>query len=858
MLTKGAMGNLVNRYRAVLKKCHLMNTFGSLAVAAMLVMGGAGVAGAAPVSSDTSLSTSSTLNTTNAAGTHDDVNIAGNLTVNYAGGGYGDILAGNVTVKGSIEAGDIMTYGNLTADYVTTYANSDDTEKASKKNPGTIEIKGTVNLPGDSLSGRRFDLENTVGSHNVLGNVTTGACMGLVGNGTEKSTLTGGVMTVRGGTFAVSRGMQATLKEVSFNITNRRARVHGENPNSATILDLGKLILCDGVLITESRWDSQYALAAVRELSPDDSKKGVLIGDGHIAVGSNAIIGLGEGATLDNVYGLMKKFTGYETPTKNDVCSALILDQPLELQDEHATPGNSYNVYISDEKHTEVAPAPYTTVNGEESSLANAVLGSAASSFTQEANTLLVVNGANEHVHYTTAAKASIPGAISYANGSAEAVIEDGAKLAITGAQAGETYVILGNGFEDITFGETAWTGDNLLSDNPLVALTRGDDGTVAGEAVAAAEALPGLDSGLAAAIDSANQAHLIGTGAQTSSGEAGTRFISIALSSGNAAAAADIINEVSRAAVTAGVQNTSLRIADAASNTVLDHLSFAGHTASVHSNGADFWAAPMYGNLYTNGMVTNGSSVRSQFGGLALGADIEAGNFRFGAAINGGGGQSETKGGVASTQNDYSFGGVNLYAGWTCESLNIFGSVGYAFGNHDVEMGLAGINTAKADVDTTAFTADLRAEYQLNTQYVDVLPHIGVRYTALKTDAYDLKVSGHALSKVQSDTQSIVQFPIGVTLSKTVAFADWNVKPMVDVSVIPAVGDKEANTKVKFSGIDAWSSMDSRIMDSTSWAGTVGIQAEKGSFSLGLNYGVQASSHETDQNVQIKLGWKF
>ena len=40
-MTKGAMGNLANRYRAVLKKCCLINTFGSLAVAAMLVMGGA-------------------------------------------------------------------------------------------------------------------------------------------------------------------------------------------------------------------------------------------------------------------------------------------------------------------------------------------------------------------------------------------------------------------------------------------------------------------------------------------------------------------------------------------------------------------------------------------------------------------------------------------------------------------------------------------------------------------------------------------------------------------------------------------------------------------------------------------------
>ena len=51
---------------------------------------------------------------------------------------------------------------------------------------------------------------------------------------------------------------------------------------------------------------------------------------------------------------------------------------------------------------------------------------------------------------------------------------------------------------------------------------------------------------------------------------------------------------------------------------------------------------------------------------------------------------------------------------------------------------------------------------------------------------------------------------------------------------------------------------INTRIMDSTSWAGMVGLQAEKGNLSLGLNYGVQASSHETDQGVRFTLGWKF
>ena len=31
-MSKGAVGNLINRYRAVLKKCHMLNVFGSWAV----------------------------------------------------------------------------------------------------------------------------------------------------------------------------------------------------------------------------------------------------------------------------------------------------------------------------------------------------------------------------------------------------------------------------------------------------------------------------------------------------------------------------------------------------------------------------------------------------------------------------------------------------------------------------------------------------------------------------------------------------------------------------------------------------------------------------------------------------------
>lgn len=59
MQSKNAIGNLISRYKAVLKKCNLMNTFGSLAIAGMLVLGGVGMASATALDGVESVSDSS-------------------------------------------------------------------------------------------------------------------------------------------------------------------------------------------------------------------------------------------------------------------------------------------------------------------------------------------------------------------------------------------------------------------------------------------------------------------------------------------------------------------------------------------------------------------------------------------------------------------------------------------------------------------------------------------------------------------------------------------------------------------------------------------------------------------------------
>lgn len=443
--------------------------------------------------------------------------------------------------------------------------------------------------------------------------------------------------------------------------------------------------------------------------------------------------------------------------------------------------------------------------------------------------------------------------------GTGNLTVNDGAKLYIRDAGVG-TYTITSK------FNKTdlnGWQDENLVLNRLVSGTTSLDENgnvIVTTEADDPALLYPGIKP-----VNSLNALSL-----NSNSDDMGVRFLSRAMDPTMLAdsAVTDTINEVSQSAVTAGVQNTSLRLSDAASDTVLHHLSLGNYDSgnNIHQDGVDMWATPMYGNTYMHGMGASGAAVRGNYGGIAFGADtqigeVAGGKVRVGVALNGGGGKSETRGTATSTENSYNFGGINLYSGWNLNNLNVMASLGYGIGDHDVEMNLPSsmrMGQAKADIDTGVFTADLRAEYQIKTNWLDILPHAGVRYTSLHTDGYNLKVNGSTLNSVKSDTQNIVQFPVGVTVTKNIDAGGWNIKPQADVSVIPAAGEKKAFTKVHFSGIDATDGINTRIMDSTSWAGMVGLQAEKGNLSLGLNYGVQASSHETDQGVRFTLGWKF
>ena len=207
-LTKGAIGNLINRYKAVLKKCHLMNTFGSLAVAGMLVMGGAGVAVAA--ADDVALGAGGPYTATDevnhlmGGGLYKDnklttnTAVASDITLSVEGGSISEIIGGSY-ISGTNADHKNATHGTITTIISGETTSAEFVVGGSKlaNNDGAALETGTTAV---TINSGRFGKEDAGGYELVMGGnyVKTGTGAG----GT--ATTDGSSVTVNGGTFHAS------------------------------------------------------------------------------------------------------------------------------------------------------------------------------------------------------------------------------------------------------------------------------------------------------------------------------------------------------------------------------------------------------------------------------------------------------------------------------------------------------------------------------------------------------------------------------------------------------------------------------------------------------------------------------
>ena len=170
-LSRGAIGNLVNRYRAVLRKCRMMNVFGSLAVAGMLVAGNAGFAGAEELSGDISpISLSG--DTRNIIGVGDislrSTEPALRYLINVSGQGQLDISMSN---------GSSMAVGHADGIYLKDYSDYDQYASAfhvaGSGSSGSFVGTGTFSMVGGGkLLGVCAFLSESKGTLTLSGDIT--------------------------------------------------------------------------------------------------------------------------------------------------------------------------------------------------------------------------------------------------------------------------------------------------------------------------------------------------------------------------------------------------------------------------------------------------------------------------------------------------------------------------------------------------------------------------------------------------------------------------------------------------------------------------------------------------------------
>lgn len=712
---------------------------------------------------------------------------------------------------------------------------------------GEAGFTGVVNAEGNAVATNvkvegdaalTVGLEGNANAQNLVLNEVEVAdgTFAVAGNGLDTTQVAANTLTVtkESGTVAVDNASltveNAVVEDGLLNITN-------------TVADLGTVEATGGVLF----FDPSYG--NIRNLQDGKLGAKLLVSDG-------SVVNVGSG--LDDLQELAQKAGFSTTALGNDEFILAAGQSMLALGQNVTLDGGQIIVDAGVDASGKINGTPVSDA---------AYFGK---------DSLLVVNGSTIN---------GAEAAIDLKNGSLN--VQNGAKLLIADAVSGQTYtVITGEANTDTAFNggaynsdtSTGWKGDNLLTSSDMLSLTS-EDGTVfMVKSEDAHTVFPNLSHELATAVNT-----LYGQKINDVDADAmGVRFLSRATDNrflgADKDAAAATIESAARIAFAGAVPQMTKMASDAGSNAVVNRLGFAnpadgaqamdaeGKIVDRNTTGFALWIAPLWQSQHGWGMEADNIDYgfNGNLGGVSLGADYTFENaIRAGITFNIGGGYAESSGGdLNSTENRMSFWGLGAYAGWNYENFGLMADVSYTSTWNDLKQDMdsrMGMGDLEADVQASAISAGLRAEYKLETSVLDVIPHIGVRYMSLNTWGFDAESNGGTVLEGDGFHQDIWTFPVGVTFTKDFTLdSGWSFKPSIDFSVIPAAGDIKAKQDVAFTGLPGSYEVETQMMDYLTWQGGVGLEMGNDTMSFGVNYTLQAGQHTTGHGVFGSFRYEF
>ena len=283
--------------------------------------------------------------------------------------------------------------------------------------------------------------------------------------------------------------------------------------------------------------------------------------------------------------------------------------------------------------------------------------------------------------------------------------------------------------------------------------------------------------------------------------------------------------------AVVGGAFTTALDINDQVTAAV------SRRTSAQRTEGFTPWVDVFGTTNEAKRLYGNGAGYEADIYGAVLGFDYTAAcGGTLGVAFNVGQADGNSVGSGAKVDNDADFYGVSLYGAQTFGDFNVKADLGYTQVSNDLSTNNI-LGSYKESLDANVFTFGLGTEYLAKFGALNITPHAGIRLSRIDMD--DSKYGA------DYDTMTVYQLPLGVAFSGNFDVNGWKLAPMVDLSVVPAFGDKDA-VATYTGGIQSVT----RVVDTNPIQATLGVSAQNGAWTFGLNYGLTAGGDDRMNNA--------
>ena len=304
-----------------------------------------------------------------------------------------------------------------------------------------------------------------------------------------------------------------------------------------------------------------------------------------------------------------------------------------------------------------------------------------------------------------------------------------------------------------------------------------------------------------------------------------------------NAAGAYEVasLNAAANMAVAGGAFTTALDINDQVTATLNRRTSLANLNVSRAEVGITPWVDVFGTTNEAKRLYGSNAGYEADIYGAVLGFDYTAScGGVIGLALNVGTADGNSVGDGVKVDNDTDFYGVSLYAARQFGDFNVQADLGYTQTSNDLKTnGAYGAYSESLDADV--FTVGVGTEFLASAGMVNVVPHAGIRLTTIDMDSSKFGAD--------YDKMTVYQLPLGVTFSGNFEAAGFKVAPMVDVSVVPTFGDKDA--VASFIG----QNVTTRVVDTNPVQAKLGVTAQSGAWTFGINYGLTAGGDDRMNN---------